>query len=298
MLLLPEQRQRGGQHQQQRQQTPLLQLSSSISRRQNLKPSHLITQLLPPANVRVWRSYQAFTDWSNSSMPTSLDSNENFRSKSFSSSYSSWHIQYCTDCLLHSKCKWALSEARSSLSLLFLLGCCNHKTQSDTSTSSLLFFLVQKYYILNHSSRISFVLHFCKYCAHREHQQQQQQQQIDTSEMIYCCSLPASLISTSAWSIFLQNCFFWRLCGYSVYACVILGLRKNYSVPFLDCGFLFAVLWVCVQIDRCALSLFFLSEVTAPFSSQLELAVLNNHTTRWELLDFGVTVSVVMTFEL
>ncbi len=120
MLLLPEQQQRGGQHQQQ-QQTPLLQLSSSISRRQNLKPSHLITRLLlPPANARVWRSYQAFTGWSNSSMPTSLDSNENFRSKSFSSS--SWHIQYCTDCLLHSKCKWALSEARSSLSLLFLLG--------------------------------------------------------------------------------------------------------------------------------------------------------------------------------
>lgn len=32
----------------------------------------------------------------------------------------------------------------------------------------------------SYSSRISFVLPFCKYCAHREHQQQQQQ--IDTSE--------------------------------------------------------------------------------------------------------------------
>jgi hypothetical protein len=53
-----------------------------------------------------------------------------------------------------------------------------------------------------------------------------------------------------------------------------------------------------VQIDRCACSSFFLSEVTASFGSQLELAMLKNRVTRCELLDFGVTVSVVMVFKL
>jgi hypothetical protein len=103
-----------------------------------------------------------------------------------------------------------------------LLGCCNHKTQVALPQVHFWFSWYKNYCILNHSSRISFVLHFCNYCAHREHQHQQ----VDTSEMIYCCSFPANLITTSAWSIFAEF-FFWRICGDLVYTCVILGFREK-----------------------------------------------------------------------
>jgi len=66
--------------------------------------------------------------------------------------------------------------------------------------------------------------------------------------MMYCCSVPASLISTSAWSIFAEFRF-WKILWILVLHMygMFLSFRKKYRVPFLDCGFLFAVLRVCAD---------------------------------------------------